>query len=76
MKILFINNNGRGFADEIEVADGMTVRTFLEKHLGDTVDFSRYRIRVNGETVISANRVLVGGDRVTATPVKIEGGVA
>ena len=29
MKILFINNDGGGFADWIEIAEGTTVRQFV-----------------------------------------------
>ena len=71
MKVLFINNDGGGFADYVEVADGMTVDQFFEDQLpgrkaGD------YLIRVNRQPV-SHDCVLEEGDRVTMTPTKIEG---
>ena len=33
MKILFINNNGGGFADHIDVAEGSTVRQLFEQRI-------------------------------------------
>ena len=71
MKILFINNIGAGFADHLEVPEGLTVETLFKLHLpgkspGD------YLIRVNRQTA-SADQVLQEGDRVSFTPTKIEG---
>ena len=71
MKILFINNDGGGFADHIEVATDTTVdQLFLQQvpH-GKPQD---YLIRVNRQPVPS-NHQLVAGDRVSFTPTKIEG---
>jgi sulfur carrier protein ThiS len=70
MKILFINNNGGGFADTIEVPAGTTVRSlFDDKISGKPAD---YLIRVNRQPS-SADQVLQDGDRVSITPTKIEG---
>lgn len=71
MKILLINNDGAGFADHIEVADGVTVATlFCEKlPYGKPSD---YLIRVN-RLPAAANQVLQEGDRVSITATKIEG---
>ena len=71
MRILFINNNGGGFADHIEVEEGTTVqKLFAEKvSKGKPQD---YLIRVNRQPA-SAEQVLHDGDRVSFTPVKIEG---
>lgn len=72
MKVLWINNDGGGFADYVEVKDGMTISEFL-------ADKMPYRapkellIRINRQPV-SSNQELFDGDRVSATPVKIEGG--
>jgi hypothetical protein len=71
MRILFINNDGGGFADHIEVAEGVTVGgLFAEKCPGrkDT-DFL---IRVNRQPA-AIDQMLRSGDRVTITPTKIEG---
>jgi hypothetical protein len=72
-RILYINNDGGGFADYIEVAEGMTAdKLFAEKvpH-GKPQD---YLIRVNRQPAAAA-QVLHEGDRVSFTPVKIEGAV-
>ena len=73
MKILFINNNGGGFADDIVVEEGTTV----QKLFAEKVPKERpqdYLIRVNRQPA-SAEQVLHDGDRVSFTPVKIEGAV-
>ena len=70
MKILFINNHGGGYADHVEVAAGITVRTLFEERVsGKPADFL---IRVNRQPA-SADQVLQEGDRVSITPTKIEG---
>jgi len=71
MKILFINNIGAGFADHVEIPEGMTVEALFKIHLpgkspGD------YLIRVNRQNA-SADQILKAGDRVSFTPTKIEG---
>ena len=71
MKILFINNDGAGFADHIEIADGTTVEQLFRKRVtqGSPAD---YLIRVNRQPA-SSDQVLQPGDRVSFTPTKIEG---
>jgi sulfur carrier protein ThiS len=71
VRILWINNDGGGFADFIDVAEGTTV----EKLFADRVPHGRaenYLIRVNRQPV-AADQVLQEGDRVSFTPTKIEG---
>ena len=71
MKLLFINNDGTGFADQIEAADGTTVAAlFTERLPGAKAE--NYLIRVN-RLPASADQVLHEGDRVSITPTKIEG---
>jgi len=71
MKILFIDNDGGGFADYVEAAQGTTVENFFnEKMPGRKPE--DYLIRVNRLPVPKDN-VLRDGDRVTITPLKIEG---
>jgi sulfur carrier protein ThiS len=74
MKILFINNDGGGFADHIDVAEGTTVRQLFQQqtHGGKA---ESYLIRVNRQPVPS-DQVLQEGDRVSLTPTKIEGALA
>ncbi|MEZ5941360.1 MAG: molybdopterin converting factor [Planctomycetaceae bacterium] len=71
MRILFINNDGGGFADHIDVTDGTTVQQLFTQRIksGTPQD---YLIRVNRQPC-SADQVLQSGDRVSITPTKIEG---
>jgi hypothetical protein len=73
MKVLFINNDGGGFADYVEVADGTAVREFFEQQMARRKP-DDFLIRVNRQPV-APGYVLKDGDRVTITPVKIEGAV-
>ena len=71
MKVLFINNDGGGFANHIEIEDDTTVQTLFDKRIGSGKE-SNYLIRVNRQPVAN-DQVLVEGDRISITPVKIEG---
>ena len=71
MKILFINNDGGGFADHIEVQDGVTVLQLFQQQVSSGKP-DNYLIRVNRQPVAS-DQALRDGDRVSFTPVKIEG---
>jgi hypothetical protein len=71
MRVLFINNQGAGFADHIEVNEGITVSDlFSQRAKGSKPD--DYLIRVN-RLPASSDQVLQPGDRVSFTPTKIEG---
>lgn len=71
MKILYLNNDGGGFCDYVETEPGTTVEVFFRQHVqyGSPAD---YLIRVNRQPA-AADQVLQEGDRVSLTPVKIEG---
>jgi sulfur carrier protein ThiS len=71
MKVLYVNNDGGGFADYIEIPAGTTVQQFFAERVpqGHPQD---YLIRVNRQPV-AADQVLQEGDRVSLTPTKIEG---
>jgi hypothetical protein len=71
MRILVINNDGGGFADYVEVEPGTTVQQLFAKQVsyGKPRD---YLIRVNRQPT-APDQQLVGGDRVSFTPTKIEG---
>ena len=71
MRILYINNDGGGFADHIELATGTTIDKLFQERIpaGKPGD---YLIRVNRQAV-TAGQVLQEGDRVSITPTKIEG---
>ena len=71
MRVLYIDNDGGGFADYVTVSDGTTVEQFFkDKMRGRKPD--NYLIRVNRQPV-PRDCVLQENDRVTVTPTKIEG---
>lgn len=70
MKILFIDSTGAGFASPIDVAEGTSVGVlFLERVGGDPKNFL---IRINRQAV-TINQILQEGDRLSITPLKIQG---
>ncbi len=71
MKVLFINNDGGGFADYIEVEEGITVRALFKREIPHG-QAEGYLIRVNRQPA-SADQVLQDQDRVSFTATKIEG---
>ncbi|MCY2928744.1 MAG: molybdopterin converting factor [Planctomycetota bacterium] len=71
MRVLWINNDGAGFADYVEVAPGTTVEKFFSEKLPNRAA-SDYLIRVNRQPV-AKDQALQEGDRITITPSKIEG---
>ena len=69
-QITFINNQGDGYADKLEVDDGMALEALVADRVrGDSSDFT---IRVNGAPE-ARDYVLKSGDRVSVTPNKIAG---
>lgn len=74
MRILFINCDGGGFADHLEITDGLTVAELFQRQMphGRPTD---YLIRVNRQPV-SSDQVLQPADRVSFTPTKIEGALS
>jgi hypothetical protein len=71
MKLLYINNDGSGFADHIDVGDGTTVAAFFEEKMpGRKPD--DFLIRVNRQPVAS-DQTLQPGDRLSITPSKVDG---
>ena len=73
MKVLYINNDGGGFADYTEVEEQTTVEEFFGQKLPGS-SAGDYLIRVNRQPV-PADYVLQDGDRVTITSTKIEGAI-
>jgi len=71
MRILWINNDGAGFADYITVPEGIAVQELFNQRMPNAKP-QDYLIRVNRQPV-AADQVLHEGDRVSFTPVKIEG---
>jgi len=71
MKVMYINNDGGGFADYINVSEGTTVEKFFCENMSGR-EAQDYLIRVNRQPV-PKDYVLQENDRVTITPTKIEG---
>ncbi len=71
MQILFLNNSGGGFADYIHVDTGTTIEQLLQQKVPE-VHADDLLIRVNRQPV-PRDHVLREGDRVSATPTKVEG---
>ncbi len=71
MRVLYINNQGAGFADYVEVAPGTTVTSFFGKQMPGQ-QAGDYYIRVNRQPT-APDQVLVEGDRVSITATKIAG---
>jgi sulfur carrier protein ThiS len=71
MKILYINNDGSGFADYVEIAPNTTVEQFFTIKMAGA-QASDYLIRVNRQPV-PKDYVLQENDRVSITPTKIDG---
>ncbi len=70
MRILYVNNDGSGFADYVNITEGTTVEQFFTIKM-EGREPSDYLIRVNRQPV-PKDYVLQDGDRVTITPTKIE----
>ena len=71
MKILFLNHDGGGFADHIEIEESMTVEALFQSRMKNARP-EDFLIRVNRQPC-SAGQQLQEGDRVSITPRKIEG---
>ena len=71
MRILFIDNDGAGFADYIDIAENTTVEQFFKIKMSGK-EASDYMIRVNRQPV-ARDYILQENDRITITPIKIEG---
>jgi sulfur carrier protein ThiS len=74
VRLLWINNDGGGFADHIEVAEGITVAALFAQRMPSRKP-EDFLIRVNRQPT-SADQVLRDGDRVSITPTKIEGALS
>jgi sulfur carrier protein ThiS len=74
MKIFLINNFGGGFADNFDIEADITITQLFEQRLPGCKP-ADYLIRVNRQPV-PPDQVLHEGDRVSITPLKIEGASA
>ena len=71
MKVLFLNNDGGGFADYVDIDENTTVEQFFKQKLPES-NSEDYLIRVNRQPV-SKDTTLQDGDRISVTPTKIDG---
>lgn len=71
INIVYVNNDGGGFAEPRQVLPGTNLSTFFSTVLPGR-DPSKFLIRVN-RLAQSGTYVLQENDRVTIVPTKIEG---
>jgi hypothetical protein len=71
MQIYYVNNDGGGFAANVDVAEGLTIGQLFEQKMPGRVA-GDYLIRVDRQ-VVPADHVLTPGCRVSITPTKIAG---
>lgn len=71
MRIVFIDNGGGGFADYVDIRQGVTVEEFFNEKMPGRKP-KDYLIRVNRQPV-SRDSALQENDRVIIGPTKIEG---
>jgi len=71
MRLLYINNDGSGFADYVTISEGTTVEKFFNQKMPGQ-EPTDYLIRVNRQPV-TRDYVLQEDDRITITPTKVEG---
>ena len=74
MKILLINASGAGFANHIDVEEGTTTEKLFNDRVGAGKEF-QYLVRVN-RLPVARDQILQEGDRVSITPLRIEGAVS
>lgn len=71
VKVLYVNGEGAGFADVVEVARGLPVEDFFKKHMAGA-PAENYTIKVNRD-ITPPNYGLQDGDKITITPAKVGG---
>ena len=71
MQVLLISNDAGGYAHNVDAPEGTTVKQMFERHVGP-LQADNYLIRVNRQPA-TADQELRDGDRVSFTPLKIEG---
>ena len=74
MRVFYINNDGGGFADYVNVAEGRTVEQFFNEKMPGQKP-TDYIIRVNRQ-LVPRDQILQANDRVSIAPTKGEGSMA
>jgi len=71
VKIFFINNDGGGFADHVEIEPGTTALQLFEREMGKYARPEDFLICINRQPT-TPDQVLEEGNRVSITPCKIQ----
>ena len=71
MRVLYINNAGSGWADYIDITEGKSVEELFNEKMPEC-QADDFLIRVNRQPV-ARDQIIKEGDRITITPLKIEG---
>ena len=74
MKVLYINADGAGFADYVEVSEQTTVAALFAERLSGARP-QDFLIRVN-RLPAASDQQLHENDRISFTPTKIQGAIA
>ena len=75
-KVLFINNEGGGFQDYVEVSKGTTAGEFFKHRMpGDSnpANYSIRRTRDGLKTFVGSGDLVLPGDGYSVLPKKVEG---
>jgi hypothetical protein len=74
MRVLLINNDGGGYCNYVNIEPGTTVDQLFARYItsGKPTD---YLIRVN-RLPVANDQVLEDNDRISITPVKIDGAIS
>jgi molybdopterin converting factor small subunit len=72
ISVFFVNNDGGGFADNVQVNEGTTIAEFVAAKIGVSANLNNYMIRVNRD-VVARTYELQDGDSISLTPTKIAG---
>lgn len=71
IRVLYVNGEGAGFADVVEVAKGTTAGSFFKKNMAGAAE-NDYTIKVNRD-IAAQSYVLQEDDKITITPAKVGG---
>ena len=72
MIVTFVNNDGGGGVDELNVPNGTTVGAFIQQYMPG-FNSGRHQARVNRESS-NPDDILTEGDHIAVMPTKVGGG--
>lgn len=73
MRVEWVNNDGGGYAKDVEVRDGITLDEFIREQVGGSVDPEKFTIQVNGK-LGRRDQELFNGNSVLFVPRNQKGG--